>query len=310
MMKLLIAGSFPSSEEQMDRIASLGYKIILHRDECEALSGEAFDAEAVICNGLFFYHDIGRFKNLRFIQLTSAGMDRVPLETVREKGIRLENAGDVYSTPCAEWAVLKVLEIYKKSAAFYKAQSLRTWEKREDLLELTDKTAAIIGFGHIGQAIAKRLKAFGVKIIAVQRREATGEEASLADEVAVTADMERILGSSDIVILTLPYTAQTHHLMDSEKIAWMKDDCILVNVSRGSVIDEVALIQALLDGKFCGVALDVFEEEPLSPGSPLWTMDKVIITPHIAFVSDKGKGRLFELILHNLGNYIRESGGA
>lgn len=309
-MKLLLSGAFPSSEEQLDRITRLGYEIILHRDERGPLSEEALDAEAAICNGLFFYHDIGQFKKLRFIQLTSAGMDRVPLETVQEKGIRLENAGDVYSTPCAEWAVLKILEIYKKSAAFYKAQSLRTWEKREDLLELTDKTAAIIGFGHIGQAIAQRLKAFGVNIIAVQRREASAEAASLADEVAVVADMERILGRSDIVILTLPYTAQTHHLMDSEKITWMKDDCVLVNVSRGGVIDEAALVQALFNGKFRGAALDVFEEEPLSPGSPLWTMDKVIITPHIAFVSDKAKGRLFELILHNLGNYIRESGGA
>ena len=162
----------------------------------------------------------------------------------------------------------KVLEIYKKSKQFYLAQDDHKWEKQRDLLELTDKTATIIGFGSVGTEIAKRLRVFGVNIIGVGRREVKSD---LLDEYYTINNIDDVLRKSDIVILTLPLTKDIYHLIDTRKIADMKENSVLINVSRGGVIDEKPLIEALQEEKFLGVALDVFEGEPLSEDSPFGT---------------------------------------
>jgi phosphoglycerate dehydrogenase-like enzyme len=239
-MKLLLTGAFKYSQEQLNMIQSLGYEVTFVQDERVPLDIDVSEFEAVVCNSLFLYNDITRFKNLKFIQLTSAGLDRVPLDYIKEKGIKLFNAKGVYSVPMAEWVVLKILEIYKKSRKFYKNQDEHKWDKQRDLLELTDKTAAIIGFGSVGYEVAKRLKAFDVKVIGVGRRKI---ESDLLDEYYLIEDIDQVLNKSDIVILTLPLTEETRHLIDRDKIKNMKDNSVLVNVSRGGVIDEVALIK-------------------------------------------------------------------
>lgn len=296
-MELLLTGAFKYSEEQLNRLRTLGYEIAFVQDERIPLEIDVSDIEAVVCNSLFLYNDIAKFKNLKLIQLISAGLDRVPLDYIKEKGIKLFNAKGVYSVPMAEWVVLKILEIHKKSKQFYKNQEKHKWEKQRDLLELKDKIAVIIGFGDVGTEVAKRLKAFGVHVIGIGRRK---KEFQLLDEYYLIDYIDEVLRKSDIVILTLPLTEDTRHLIKEEKIRQMKDDCVLVNVSRGGVIDEKSLVKALQSGKFLGVALDVFEEEPLSENSSLWDFENVIITPHNSFVSDKVNDRLFELILKNL----------
>ena len=287
-MKLLLTGAFKYSQEQLNMIQSLGYEVTFVQDERVPLDIDVSEFEAVVCNSLFLYNDITRFKKLEFIQLTSAGLDRVPLDYLKEKGIKLFNAKGVYSIPMAEWVVLKILEIYKKSRVFYKNQELHKWEKQRDLLELTDKTAAIIGYGSVGTEIAKRLKAFGANVISVDRQV---KEDDYVDESILIDDLDAALEKSDVIILTLPLTAETKHLINEEKIKVMKDNAVLINVSRGGIIDETALIESLKEDKFLGVALDVFEEEPLNE-SPLWDFENVIITPHNSFVSDKVNERL------------------
>lgn len=296
-MKLLLTGAFKYSQEQLNMIQSLGYEVTFVQDERVPLDIDVSEFEAVVCNSLFLYNDITRFKKLEFIQLTSAGLDRVPLDYLKEKGIKLFNAKGVYSIPMAEWVVLKILEIYKKSRKFYDNQAEHKWDKQRDLLELTDKTASIIGFGSVGYEVAKRLKAFDVKVIGVGRRKI---ESDLLDEYYLIEDIDQVLNKSDIVILTLPLTEETRHLIDRDKIKNMKDNSVLVNVSRGGVIDEAALIEAIQCGKFLGVALDVFEEEPISKDDLLWDLENVIITPHNSFISDKVSDRLFECIEANL----------
>ncbi len=298
MKKLLLTGAFKYNQEQLSNLEHLGYEIVFVQDERKTLNIDVSDIDAVVCNSLFIYNDIKEFKNLRTIQLTSAGLDRVPLDYINEKGIQLFNARGVYSIPMAEWVVLKILEIYKKSRKFDKNQDEHKWDKQRDLLELTDKTAAIIGFGSVGYEVAKRLKAFDVKVIGVGRRKI---ESDLLDEYYLIEDIDEVLKRSDIVVLTLPLTEETKHFMDRDKISNMKDNSVLVNVSRGGVIDEVDLINAIRYGKFLGVALDVFEEEPLGRDNPLWNFENVIITPHNSFVSDKVNERLFKLIINNLG---------
>lgn len=300
-MKLLLTGAFKYGKNQLDMLKLLGFDIVFVQDESAPLQIEVSDIDAVVCNGLFLYNDIKKFKNLKFIQLTSAGLDRVPLNYIKERGIKIFNAKGVYSIPMAEWVVLKILEIYKKSRGFYDAQREYKWEKQRDLLELTDKTATIIGFGDVGKEVAKRLKAFGVKVIGIGRQEI---ESQLIDEYYLINRIDDVMRKSDIVILTLPLTKETTHLISAKRISNMKDNSVLVNVSRGGVIDEAALIETLQSGKFLGVALDVFDEEPLRAGNPLWNFSRLILTPHNSFISDKTNQRLFNVIENNLRKYI------
>lgn len=300
MKKLLLTGAFKYSRVQLSDLEHLGYEIVFVQDERKPLIIEVSDIDAVVCNSLFLYNDIKEFKNLRAIQLTSAGLDRVPLDYINEKEIQLFNARGVYSIPMAEWAILKILEIYKKSRVFYKNQELHKWEKQRDILELTDKTAAIIGYGSVGTEIAKRVKAFGVNVISVDSQI---KEDEYVNESILIDNLDAALVKSDIIVLTLPLTDETKHLINEKKINIMKDDAVLINVSRGGIIDETALIESLNKDKFLGVALDVFEEEPLKE-SPLWDLKQVIITPHNSFVSDKVNERLFELMLENLSRGV------
>ena len=296
-MKLLLTGAFKYSKAQLDTIRALGFEVICLEQESSPLQVDVTEVEAVVCNSLFFHQGIRQFKNLKFIQLLSAGLDRVPLEYIEQKGIRLYNAGDVYSIPMAEWAVLKILEIYKDSRHFYRAQNERRWEKKRDLLELAGKKAAIIGLGNVGQATAKRLKAFGVEITGIDIRKV---ESEFTDHNFMIDRLDEALKQSDIIILTLPLNEETRHLINADRLKFMDDKSVLVNLSRGGIIDEAALVSALQNGKFRGIALDVFEEEPLPPDNPLWGFDRVIITPHNSYVSDKVQERLFKLILDNL----------
>lgn len=305
-MKLLLTGAFSYSKEQLNNLQALGFDISFVQDERVALDLDVTDIDAVVCNGLFLNNDISTFTDLKFVQLTSAGLDRVPVEYINKHKIKLCNAAGVYSIPMAEWAVLKILEIYKKSAVFHELQKKQVWEKQKDLIELSGKTATIIGFGNVGMEIAKRLKAFGVKVIGVDTRTLNAEEREGVDGFCTPADMDKVLCKSDIVILTLPLTRQTRHFMNTGRLALMKRGSVLINISRGGVIDETALVKALQSDKFLGVALDVFEEEPLPQDSLLWGFEQLIITPHNSYVSDKTNERLFELITKNLKMFINE----
>jgi phosphoglycerate dehydrogenase-like enzyme len=302
-MKLLLTGAFNYEESHLDRIRMLGYDVIFVQDERLPLDMDVSEIEGVVCNSLFLYNDIRQFNKLRFIQLTSAGFDRIPLDYIEDQGIDLFNAKGVYSIPMAEWVVLKVLEISKKSREFHHAQINHRWEKQRELLELTDKTASIIGFGSVGEEVAKRLRGFGVKLIGVGRRRL---QSPYLEEYFTIDQLNRVLAKSDIVIVVLPYTVETHHLINSNRIANMRDGSILINVSRGGVLEEVALLKAIKKDKFLGVALDVFEEEPLPKESPLWDQKEVFISPHNSFVSDKVRERLFGLIIKNLEKIGRQ----
>ncbi len=302
-MKLLITGALHLAKEELDQFEALGYQLLWMQEERGPLPEGAEEAEALVCNSLFLHHDLSLFKNLKFIQATSTGLDRIPQERVRERGIRLENAAGIYSTPVAEWTILKILELYKRSREFYRAQSDRQWKKQYLLPELSGKRALILGFGGIGQEIARRLKAFGVQVMAVKRHPASGADHDRADSVHGIEEIDALLPACDILILALPYDGETRHLINAERLGKMKEDSILINVARGGVLDEPALARALDRGKLLGAALDVFEAEPLLPSSPLWKLDNLIITPHNAYASDRADERLYQLVLRNLANY-------
>lgn len=306
LINILLTGAYPYSEEQIKKIEALGVRTFFVRNERDAIDADFSDVDAVVCNGPFLYHGIKAFSRLQYVQLTCAGLDRVPLAFIKENGIMLHNAGEVYSIPMAEWIVLKILEIYKHSAGFYRAQEKRAWNKDRSLLELYGKTACIVGAGSVGQEAAKRLQAFGVFVTAV---DITQVKSPYIIKTYRPEEISLALEKSDITVLTLPLTEQTHHMLDKTRFSKMKKGSILVNVSRGAVVNEEDLAEALFCGQLSGAALDVFEEEPLPKESPLWSMEHVVITPHNSFISEKTSERLFDVIYENLRNYLLSKAG-
>lgn len=294
-MKTLITGALQLNQEQRELLESQGLEITLHPDERAPVAHPEL-YEAVVCNGLFLYNPIERFTALRHIQLTSAGYDRVPLDYIRAHGIELHNAAGVYSAPMAEWTLMRLLELFKNAGKLFEKQEVCTWEKDRSWRELGGKTACIVGFGAYGSGVAKRLKAFDVRVIVVNRSK---KDSMFVDAFYPLEKLDDALGCADIVILAVALTAETTHLMNAERFAAMKDRAVLLNAARGALVDEKALVAALQNGKLAGAALDVFEIEPLPDNSPLWRQKNLLLSPHNSFVGEGNHERLWQIVIRN-----------
>ncbi|HEX7667642.1 MAG TPA: D-2-hydroxyacid dehydrogenase, partial [Polyangiaceae bacterium] len=166
-------------------------------------------------------------------------------------------------------------------------------------------TILIVGLGRIGEALAKRAKAFDVKMIGVKRSPDRRHDESIGvDRVVGLADLDAVLPEADHVVLALPLTGETRHLFDARRIARMKRDAFLYNVGRGALVDEPALVQALIEKRIAGAGLDVFEEEPLPAESPLWKLENVILTPHVSGITPRYYERAAAIFGRNLRKFL------
>lgn len=299
-MKALI--TFKYKDEQFEKLRELGYEIIFKDEKTIEYSDEIKDIDLMVCFNPFDRIDIDLFPNLKWIQLLSAGINQVPVDKILEKEIILTNNKGGYSIPIAEWIVLKILEMLKNSKQFYQKQNNRIWKIDTTLLELYGKTLGFIGTGSIAQEAAKRLEGFGVEIIGFNT---SGKKANHFHECFKIDEIEKRIYSCDILVIAAPYTDKTHHLVDESLFTFMKDGIYLVNIARGSIIDEKALISNLKSGKVKKAALDVFEKEPLPKNSPLWEMDNVIISPHNSWASEMNANRRYKIAYENMKRYIK-----
>lgn len=296
--QVLLTGAYQYTEEQFRMIEKQGWKVTFVKNELEPIGIPADQFDAVVCNCLFLHNNIAEFKKLKMVQAISAGTDRLPIEYMENHHIMYYNAKGVYSIPMAEWALMSVLEICKNAHAFFEKQQNHIWEKDRSLLELTGKKVCIVGYGDVGRETAKRLAAFGTEITAVNRSQVA--ENGVISRWLPLSRIDEALSDADIVILCIALTDETRGLLNESRLRLMKQGSILVNAARGTLIDEKALISCLKEGKFRGVALDVFETEPLPAESELWKMPGGIISPHNSFVGDQIKERMFDLICENL----------
>lgn len=304
-MNLLITSAIKLEEYQVNELKR-EHQLFYLGDETIPLSEEQKDfdlmeIEGIVCNSFFQSNSFDVFPNLKFVQLTSAGLDRVPLKQLESRGVIIYSADSTYAIPMAEWAIGKLLEIYKHSYFFNDNKRKLRWEKRRDLGEIYGTRATIIGFGNVGRNIAVRLKAFGVLVRAV---DIVKDESKISDEWYSIEDLKSAIKAVDIVFITLPLTDATKHIIDDNILSEIDKDAVLINLGRGALIDESSLIKHLGEGRFRGVALDVFEEEPLPKSNPLWIIERVIITPHISFVGNGNQKRLYELLSRNLTMHI------
>lgn len=294
-MNILMTGAFQLNSGEREQLEAAGHKVFVHGDERAPVDcPERY--EAAVCNGLFLYNPIENFTNLRLIQLTSAGLDRVPLDYIRAHGIELHNAAGVYSVPMAEFAVCGILQLYKQSRFFAENQIQRKWEKHRGLLELSVKRVCILGCGDVGREIAKRLKAFGCHITGVNR---TVRVLPDFDEVLPLDKLPDAAAVCDILICCIALTPETHGIVSKEIFDHLPAGAVFVNVARGALADEATLTKWLQNGG--RAVLDVFEEEPLPETSPLWDMENVLLTPHNSFVGEGNRARLWETIKESLG---------
>ncbi len=299
-MDLLVTGALKLTEEEFSKLEKIAGNVTFLPDERFETNIDVSIFEAVICNSLFMKNNIEKFYSLKYIQLTSAGTDRVPMDKITEKGISLHTARGVYSIPMAEWVMCKALEHAKKSSFFSENQKNSKWEKNRTLTELYGKNVCIAGFGSIGAECGKRFHAFGCNVTAV---DIFPVESEYVSEYVNVSMLKEAVSKADFIVLTLPLSTMTKGLFSKEILGTMKEGSLLINVARGGLIDENALVSVLKQGKI-HAALDVFEEEPLCENSPLWSLPNVSISPHNSFVSDGNDKRLKDLIFENLTTYM------
>lgn len=292
-----------------DRFAArnTGIRFIEVRDRA-GLDAAVPEADVLVCSGLW-RNDLPRIApRLKFVQSASAGTDQFDREVFRAHGLRLASAQGVNAHAVSEHAIALMLALMRRIPEARDNQARRFWRgmmgdfaKRED--EVAGKTAIVVGLGRIGGRIARLCKALEMTVIGVRRDVAAGAEA--ADEVHSFRDLKAQLPRADVVILACPLTEETRNLMDAAALAQLKPTALLVNVARGRVVDEPALIAALQAGRLAGAGLDVTAEEPLPPESPLWAMPNVLITPHTAGETHRYEDNVLDLLLENIARLQR-----
>lgn len=298
-MKVLF--TYDYGKENMDRIKELGYEVVLKAEDGITVTKDIEDIDVLNCYTPFTTLDIKKIPTLKWIQLSSIGIDQLPKEDI--KNIIVTNNKGGYSIPIGEWIVLKALEIYKDSKYFYEYQNSRKWKTNTSIQELTDKKVLFLGTGTIALEASKRLRSFVKRIDGVNTNGRAVEGFDICHSIK---DIDDYIGDYDLVVICLPHTKSTHHLFDKELISKMRDDSVLINIARGAIIHEESLISALEEGKFLGVALDVFEKEPLNKESKLFEFDRAYLSPHNSWISEKRNQRRFELIYYNMKAFIED----
>ena len=295
-MNILITGAWRYTASDLEAIRALGHRIWEMPDESGPLPCGYEIPEAVICNNLFNHHPLRAFTGLRYVQLTSAGYDRIPMEYVHERGMTLCNASGVYSIPMAEYALCGVLDIYKQRHFFSHNQELHRWEKHRGLRELAGKRVCILGCGSVGNECAVRFAAFGCRVEGV---DILPREDSRYEAIYPVEDLASRLPYAHVLVLSLPVNEATRHIVDGHALTLLPDAAVVVNLARGGVLDTEALLAAVAQRELYAV-LDVFEEEPLPPDSPLWDDPHLLLSPHNSFVGEGNAKRLTDLSLGNL----------
>ncbi len=240
---------------------------------------------------------------LRWIQATSSGIGpAVRRAGLDRSGILITNAAGIHAVPLAEHALLALLYFVKDVPARLREQRAHTWERYAGR-ELRGMTVAVVGLGAVGLEVARLLRSVGMRVIGVRRSPLDAEAAACVDEAATPDRLREILPRCDAVVLIAPHTRETEGMIGGRELALLPPGAILVNIARGALVDEPALVKALRRGHLGGAALDVAAVEPLPADSPLWGLPNVLITPHSASTVLRENERLTDLFVENLRRY-------
>lgn len=304
----------------LDRIreAAPGSRIV--NLSVEGLADGPIDDVEVLLRGFLsseaFDRLLARAPDLRWVHSATSGVERALTPVALSRDIVVTNARGVFSRPIAEHVLLMILAVSRHMPQLLELQGERTWQPLEGR-ELRDLTIGVIGYGSLGRAVASLATAFGSRVIALRRNPSAPDQPVAAgaedDDSFLVAPrvaavfgpdgLHQFLGQADVVVLAAPLTPETESLIDEAALAAMKPGAWIVNVARGRLVDDHALIRALTEGRIGGAALDTFRDEPLPPSSPLWTLPNVIVTPHTSWSSGRVLDRSVELFCDNLRRF-------
>ena len=287
--------------------AGPGDRVIVARNADE-LKAALPETEILVVSGLWRNEYAELAPKLGFIQSVSAGTDQFSRDVLRGRGIRLASAQGANERVVAEHAMALILGLTRHLGHARDNQRERRWTgmisdpaARQD--ELGGKTLVVVGLGRIGTRLAKLARAFDLHVVGVRRSPRMPED--VADEIVRPDELMGVLPRTDILALTCPLTPETERMIRAEHLAAMKPSALLINVARGKVVDEPALIEALSAGRIAGAGLDVFVEEPLPAESPIWGFPNVLVTPHSAGETSRYEANVIEILMENLGRLAR-----
>lgn len=267
-------------------------------DECP-------DAEVLIgLSANCTVEDLEKMPNLKWIQLLSAGFDTVDLEYLKRRKITLTNCRGIYSIPIAEDVVCKILMSNCNALNYIDNQKNHVWQPMKDRKDLCGQTVGIIGTGSIAVEIAKRLQGFGVNVVGFKRKPASS--INYFDEIYHGEDkLDYVLSISDYIVITVDLNDSTYHMINKNNLKCLKEDASIINIARGSIINQKDLTEILESKKIKYAGLDVFENEPLAENDILWDMKNAYITPHASGITLNNKDRVHELIIDNVNRYMK-----
>lgn len=243
---------------------------------------------------------ISRFPKLKWIQMLSAGIEDLPLQEVRERGITVTNVSGIHVTPMSEYVLLCMLHFEKDMERYRALKKKRKYDRTKLVGELSGREALIYGTGTIGQAVARVLSLFHVRVFGVNT---TGRPVDPFLETYSLEQAQQKIGSVDYVISLLPSTSLTRGFFSREYLQLMKEDGVFISLGRGDVVDENSVVDMIRAGKLKGAAFDVFQKEPLPPDSPLWDCENLIVTPHMSAKSIYYMDRCIDIFIQNIRSY-------
>ncbi len=258
--------------------------------------------------------------NLQWVQTHYAGVDSLADSEIWQSDLLITTASGVHAANMAQYALTQILAWAHRVPNWFKYKQMQSWAKnRWDTFvpqELKGKTLGILGYGSIGRELARLAKPFGLEILVTKQNAKqladtgfnfTGQgdpNGDLPDRIYPSQATRSMVAACDFVVITLPLTEQTYHLFDEEMFKTMKSTAFLVNIGRGSIVDEAALVRGLKKEWLAGAGLDVFEQEPLPEDSPLWEMENVIMTPHVSGFTPQYDERATDIFAENLRRYL------
>jgi phosphoglycerate dehydrogenase-like enzyme len=313
----ILSARYRSRDLERIRAAAPGARLVTVSIEGLA-DGPLDDVEVMLrgwLNSDAFDRLLARAPRLAWVHSATSGVERALTPASRERGLIVTNARGVFSRPIAEYVLMMILAVSRRLPQLLELQRERTWQPLEGT-ELRDVTVGIVGLGSIGRAVAGLAAAFGCRVVAARRRpEVAGEASQEADDVSFDEGMldrvggpdtlPELLGESDFIVLAAPLTPETEDMINGETLALVKPGAWLINVARGRLIDERALLRALRDGPLGGAVLDTFREEPLPALSSFYDLPNVIVTPHTAWSSGRVLDRSVDLFCDNLRRFAK-----
>lgn len=259
-----------------------------------------FSGELLPSRADAFADAVASATGLEWLQSFSAGVDHPWFQELLARGVRLTTASGAAAVPIAHTVLYYLLALSRRARRWEDAQRRRAWEPH-DIVDLAGTRLCVVGLGPIGMEVVRLALAFRMDVVGVRRRP-RGDELC---PVVGFDELDRVLATTDHLVLAVPLTTATHHLLDTRRLALLPRHAVVVNVGRGPVVDERALVDALAGGRLGGAGLDVFEQEPLPATSPLWELPNVIVTPHACGQTPGNDERALDLFVVNLGRYCR-----